>query len=113
MAEITVRELMSRMPRALKVDMVQGVDAVIQYHLTGSEASDWIIEIKDGVCKVEEGNHPNPKMTLAADSDDYKNVILGNLNAMQAFMTGKVKLAGDLNLAMKLPNWFKLGSGSS
>ena len=48
-------------------------------------------------------------MTLAADSQDYKDVILGITNAMQAFMMGKLKLTGDLGMAMKLPNLFKMG----
>lgn len=111
MSEITVAELMSRMPRAFKPEMAEGVDAVIQYRLTGAEAGDWIIKIQNGACSVEQGIHESPKMTLSADSEDYKNIIIGKTNAMQAFMTGKVKLAGDLNLAMKLPNWFKLAGG--
>jgi putative sterol carrier protein len=47
-------------------------------------------------------------MTLTADAQDYKDVITGKSNAMQAFMTGKLKLQGDLNMAMKLPNMFKM-----
>ena len=108
MSEITVKELMSRMPGAFRPDKAEGVDTVIQYHLTGDEAGDWIIRIKDGKCEVEEGTTENPRVTLSADSQDYKDVILGKSNAMQAFMQGKLKLAGDLNLAMKLPNLFNM-----
>jgi putative sterol carrier protein len=51
----------------------------------------------------------NPNMTMTADSQEYKDVITGKMNGMTAFMQGKLKLAGDLNLAMKLPNYFKMG----
>ncbi len=106
--EISLQELMNRMPKAFKPEMATGVDAIIQYHLTGPEASDWIIHIHEGTINVEPGVAPNPKVTLTADSQDYKDVILGKSNAMQAFMQGKLKLSGDLSLAMKLPNMFKM-----
>lgn len=108
MSDITVEKLMHRMPNAFRPEAAEGVDAVIQYHLTGAEAGDWIVTIQDGQCTVVEGVAENPRMTLTADSQDYKDVITGKSNAMQAFMQGKLKLAGDLNMAMKLPNFFKM-----
>ncbi len=108
MSEITVKELMARMPKAFLPEKAVGVDAVIQYHLSGDEGGDWIITIKDGKCTVEEGVAENPTLTLEADAEDYKNVILGKLDGMAAFMQGKLKLKGNLNLAMKLTNFFKL-----
>lgn len=108
MSDVSIETLMSRMPKAFIPEKATGVDAVIQYHLTGEEASDWIITIKDGECMVEKGVAEDPKMTLSADSADYKDVILGKVNGMNAFMEGKLKLAGDLNLAMKLTSFFKM-----
>ena len=108
MSEITVKELMARMPKAFLPEKAKDVEAVIQYHLTGEEGGDWIITIKDGQCTVEEGVAENPTLTLEADAQDYKNVILGKLDGMAAFMQGKLKLKGNLNLAMKLTSFFKL-----
>lgn len=108
MSEVTIDTLMSRMPKAFIPEKASGVDAVIQYHLTGEEAGDWIITIQDGECQVVEGVAENPNMTLTADSSDYKDVILGKINGMNAFMEGKLKLSGDLNLAMKLTSFFKM-----
>ena len=110
MTELTLQELMDRMPKAFIPERAQGVDATIQYHLTGEEGGDYIITIQDGQCGVAEGIAENPNMTLTADAQDYKDVITGKTNGMTAFMQGKVKLAGDLNLAMKLPSFFKMGS---
>jgi putative sterol carrier protein len=47
-------------------------------------------------------------MTLTADSNDYVKIITGEMDGMQAFMQGKIKLGGDLNLAMKLMQMFKI-----
>ena len=108
MAEITIQELMSRMQKAFLPEKAAGVEAVIQYHLTGDEGGDWVITILDGACNTKEGTAENPKMTLTADAQDYKNLVTGKLDAMQAFMQGKLKIAGDLNLAMKFMTFFKL-----
>jgi putative sterol carrier protein len=108
MSDVTVQQLMERMPKAFIPEKAVGVDAVVQYKLTGDGGGDWIITIKDGACAVQPGTTPTPAMTLAADATDYRDMITGTLNPMMAFMQGKIKLSGDLNLAMKLMNFFKL-----
>jgi putative sterol carrier protein len=105
---LTVSELMEKMPGAFIAEKGQGVDAVIQFKFTGAEAGDWNATIKDGKVNVGRGTHPSPKMTLTADSSDYVKIFTGELDGMQAFMQGKIKLAGDLNLAMKLMQMFKI-----
>jgi putative sterol carrier protein len=108
MAEITVQELMDRMPGAFLPDKAEGVDAVIQYHLSGAEGGDWVVTIRDQKCTVETGTTENPTMTLSADGQDYKDIILGKIDAMAAFMQQKVQLKGNLNLALGLTKFFKM-----
>ena len=45
-------------------------------------------------------------MTMTMTAQDYVDMITGKLNGQMAFMSGKLKIAGDMGLAMKLP---KLG----
>jgi len=99
---------MEKMPGAFIPEKAQGLDAVIQFKFTGAEAGEWTAVIKDGKVEVAPGTHPSPKMTLTADSGDYVKIFTGELDGMQAFMQGKLKLAGDLNLAMKLMQMFKI-----
>jgi putative sterol carrier protein len=108
MSEITVPELMNRMPKAFLPEKAEGVDAVIQYHLSGEEGGDWVVTIKDQKCTVEEGTTEDPTMTLEADAKDYKDVILGKLDPMAAFMQQKLKLKGNLNMAIGLTKYFKM-----
>lgn len=105
---LTIADLMSKMPAAFLPEKAPGLDAVIQFKFTGAEAGDWYAEIKDGKVNVVQGTHPSPRMTLTADSTDYIKIFTGELDGMQAFMQGKIKLAGDLNLAMKLTQMFKI-----
>jgi len=108
MSEITVKEMVFNHEKAFQPDVAEGVDAVIQYKLTGEEAGDYIITIKDGKCTVTEGVAENPTMTLNADARDLGDVLLGKANGMQYFMKGRLQLSGDLNLAMKLTSFFKM-----
>ncbi len=105
---LTISELMTRMPKAYLPEKAPGLDAVIQFKFSGAEAGDWFATIKNDQCKTEQGVYPTPKMTLSADSSDYIKIFTGELDGMQAFMAGKLKLAGDLNLAMKLMTIFKM-----
>lgn len=105
---LTVAELMEKMPGAFIPEKAQGLDAVIQFKFTGAEPGDWFATIKDGKVDVVRGTSPSSKMTLLADSSDYVKIFTGELDGMQAFMQGKVKLTGDLNLAMKLMQMFKI-----
>ncbi len=106
--ELTIAKLMDLMPKAFLPEKAAGVEAVIQYHLSGAQGGDWVITIANGACTVAPGSVEAPKLTLTADSADYLSIITGKLNAMSAFAEGKVKLKGDLGLAMKLMNFFKL-----
>jgi putative sterol carrier protein len=105
---LTISDLMSKMPAAFLPEKAPGLDAVIQFVFTGAEAGSWNATIKDGKCAVAQGDAPSPRMTLTADSSDYVKIFTGELDGMQAFMQGKLKLAGDLNLAMKLMQMFKI-----
>ncbi len=105
---LTISDLMSKMPGAFLPEKAVGLDAVIQFKFTGAEAGSWYATIKDGKCTVAQGEAASPKMTLTAESSDYVKIFTGELDGMKAFMEGKLKLAGDLNLAMKLMQMFKI-----
>ena len=109
MAEYTVKELVFNHEKAFIPEKAAGLEAVVQYHLTGDEGGDFIINISDDKCKVTEGVAEDPTMTMTADGPYFRDVLLGKEDGMKGFMDGKLQLAGDLNLAMKLTSFFKMG----
>jgi putative sterol carrier protein len=84
----------------------EGVNATIQFNLSGENGGQFWLRIADGACEAGQGIADNPKMTLEANAEDWLNVSTGKTNAMQAFMSGKIKIKGDMGLAMKLQNMF-------
>ena len=98
--------MMSEMPGAFNPDKGEGVDATIQYNLIGEGGSEWWSRIADGNCTVEEGVAEAPTLTITMDAGDYVDMMAGRLDGMQAFMTGKIKVEGDIMLASRLMTLF-------
>ena len=109
MAEYTVKELVFNHEKAFLPEKAAGLEAIVQYNLTGDEGGDFIIQIGDDKCSVSEGVAEDPVMTMTADGIYFRDVLLGKEDGMKGFMEGKLQLAGDLNLAMKLTSFFKMG----
>jgi putative sterol carrier protein len=108
MADPKISEFMSRMSAAFVPEKAAGIDANIQLKLTGAQAADWYVTIKDSKCTLTQGTAPVAKLTVTTDSADFIKIFTGQLDGMQAFMQGKLKLTGDMNLAMKLLGLFKV-----
>lgn len=107
-----VRKLMDAMPAAFRPEKAVGVDANIQYTLTGEGGSIWrskLVGGEGGSCTVEEGEAEAPTMTISMDAAEYVEMMAGRLDGMQAFMMGKIKVTGDIMLASRLMTFFKLG----
>jgi len=108
MTEKNVRELVLAHEQVFLPDRAKGINAVVQYYLTGDEGGDWVVTIQDGTCKVREGKVDNPRITLTADASIFRDILLGRMDGMAAFMQGKFSVRGDLMLGMKLTGLFKL-----
>jgi putative sterol carrier protein len=57
--------------------------------------------------EVQQGKHAAPNITITMKESDYLNLVNGKLNGQTAFMTGKLKIAGDMGLALRLQSLFK------
>ena len=102
-----IRKLMADMPSAFNPEKAADVNATIVYNLTGEGGSVWTSRIADGVCTVEEGQtEENPTLTINMDAGDYVDMMAGRRDGMQAFMTGKIKVTGDIMLASRLMTFF-------
>jgi len=102
----TVKETFELMPGRFKPERAAGVSAVIQYEITGEGGGTWSATIKDGACVVKEGAAASPNLTLTMSGQDWLDMLAGKLSGQMAFMSGKLKLKGDMGLAMKIPAMF-------
>jgi putative sterol carrier protein len=103
----TVKETFDLMPTKFRADKAAGVNATIQYEISGDQGGTWHAIIKDGACTVNSGAATNPNLTLTMASQDWLDMIGGKLSGQTAFMSGKLKLKGDMGLAMKVGGMFQ------
>jgi putative sterol carrier protein len=102
----TVKETFELMPSRFKPEKAAGVNAVIQYEITGEGGGTWSATIKDATCVVKEGAAASASLTLTMSGQDWLDMLVGKLSGQMAFMSGKLKLKGDMGLAMKIPTMF-------
>lgn len=81
---------------------MKGVSAVYQFDLSGDNGGIFHVAVDDGKATVVESEHDSPNITITMAADDFEAMLDGKLNATSAFMAGKLKVKGDMSLAMKL-----------
>ena len=104
----TVKETFDLMPTKFKAASAAGVNKTIQYDITGDQGGTWSAVIKDGACNVTQGAAASPNLTLTMSSQDWLDMTGGKLSGQMAFMSGKLKLKGDMGLAMKVGSLFQV-----
>nr|WP_290665209.1 SCP2 sterol-binding domain-containing protein [Ardenticatena sp.] len=102
----TIKEIFESMPQYVNKEKIQGVNKVVQFHITGDEAGDYVVRVQDGELTVEEGTADNADVKVTVDSETWKGILSGNVNGAVAFMTGKLKAEGDLQTLMASQSWF-------
>ena len=103
----SVKTVFENMPKVFNADAASGMDVTFQFSLSGEGGSDWYAEVKGGTCKVQAGIYSNPTSTIKMDAADFLDMIGGTLSAMQAFMSGKLKVEGDIMKAQLIGKLFK------
>ncbi|OQS01981.1 hypothetical protein THRCLA_05605 [Thraustotheca clavata] len=79
--------------------LVSKVKGTIQFNIAPGGA--WYLDLKNGSGLLETGTKP-ADLTINVSDDDFMAIADGKLNAQQAFMKGKLKVKGNMGLAMKL-----------
>ncbi|KAJ6638080.1 Hydroxysteroid dehydrogenase-like protein 2 [Pseudolycoriella hygida] len=103
-----IEGLFSKIEQQLNEDLVKRVNAVYAFNVKGEEAGIWFLDLKNGSGKCGKGESATPAdSTLSMDSKNFFEMFTGKLNPASAFMSGKLKITGDLQKAMKLEKLMK------
>jgi putative sterol carrier protein len=104
----TVKETFDAMPSRFRADKAAGTTATIQYDISGDGGGTWNAVIKDGTCAVTPGAAASPNLTLQISAQDWLDMLSGKQSGQMLFMSGKLKVKGDMGLAMKLGSLFQM-----
>ena len=107
MAEITSADnYFETLDQRFVASAAAGVNAVFQFELAGENGGTFHIVVGDGKMSWAKAAHASPSVTIKMAAEDYVKMVNGKLNGQMAFMTGKMKIAGQIPLAMKMQNIF-------
>ena len=103
----TLKQIFQGMQDAFIASKAAGVNSTIQYDIeTDDGTKTWSVAIADGTCKTSEGAATDPRLTLKLQLVDFVRLIFGQADGTQLFMTGKMKLSGDMMFAMQMQGMF-------
>jgi putative sterol carrier protein len=102
--EMTTKEIFNEMQKRMDANPAKlaGIKAVFQFDISGADPGVYSVAIADGKAVVSEGTYASQDITITMASDDFADMIEGKLDGMTAFMGGKLKVKGDMMLAMQL-----------
>ena len=103
----TVQDVFDKLTGVFQPEAAAGVDVVFQFSISGPDGGEWYVVVKDGICTVESGVHDGPSTTLKMSDGDFLQYVGGQLPAMQAFSSGKLKIEGDLMKSQLVERLFK------
>ena len=102
----TASEVILEMPDHFDPVKAGDLNVAVQFALSGNGGGDWYVRIADGKCDVRAGVLESPQATIKMDAEDYVRMTAGELNAMVGFLSGRIKVTGNLSAVMRMQSLF-------
>ena len=99
----SVSEFFEQLPSRVQPGKTAGMNNSYVFAIDG--AGTWTVRVSDDGVTVEDGD-TGGDCTIAASSETFEKVVKGEQNATAAYMSGKLKIKGDMGAAMKLQKLF-------
>lgn len=100
----SIENVFEKIKTLLNEEIVKRTAGIYSFQITGPVKEEWYVDMKNGAGSIGRGSHPSGKadVTLTLDLESFVSMFTGKLKPTSAFMSGKLKLKGDMGLAMKL-----------
>jgi putative sterol carrier protein len=100
----TVQEFFETLPSRADTSKTAGMTNSYSFDIEG--AGQWTVKVADGSVSVHGGLEDAADCTISASQEIFEKIVAGEQNPTSAYMTGKLKLKGDMGAAMKLQKLF-------
>jgi putative sterol carrier protein len=100
-------QIFEGMQEAFLPEKAAGQSALVQWDIAAPDGTrSYQFKVDNGECSVAKGAGDAPRVTLGLALADFVRFVSGKLDGMQAFMSGKLKLTGDMFFAQTMQAWF-------
>ena len=100
----TVQEFFETLPSQADMSKTAGMSNSYVFDIEG--AGQWTVKVTEGKVAVEDGMDDGADCTISTSQEVFEKIVAGEQNPTSAYMTGKLKLKGDMGAAMKLQKLF-------
>ena len=100
----TVQEFFETLPSRAVTSKTADMNNSYGFDIEG--AGQWTVTVTDGSVGVHDGLEDGVDCTISASQEIFEKIVAGEQNPTSAYMTGKLKLKGDMGAAMKLQKLF-------
>ena len=100
---MSAKEFFDTLETRIDPSRTAGVNNSYLFDIEG--AGKWKVDVQDGTVKVTEGAEDGD-VTITTSEETFEKITSGEQNATSAYMTGKLKVKGDMGAAMKLQKLF-------
>jgi putative sterol carrier protein len=109
--KMVLDEIFKRMAEHVEPGAIDGVDAVVHFKITdapGGGDDTFEVVIKDGEVKVNTDPAEQPKVTLTAAPVPFLKLVTGQQSGPVMFLTGKLRIEGDVMFASRMTSFFRI-----
>jgi putative sterol carrier protein len=99
----SVREFFEGLPGRVDASKTAGMNNSYVFDIDG--AGTWTVKVADGTVDVAEGA-ADGDCTISTSEENFMKIVRGEQNPTTAYMSGKLKIKGDMGAAMKLQKLF-------
>jgi len=101
---VPAKQFFDELEGEVEPDKIRDVNQSYLFDVAGEGR--WLVEVRNGSLKVTEGWEGEADATISTSSETFDRIASGKQNPMTAYMTGKLKVSGDLGAALKLQSLF-------
>jgi putative sterol carrier protein len=100
----SVKEFFDGLSSRVDASRTAGMNNTYVFDVAG--AGTWTVAVRDGSVEVSEGDTGEGDVTISSSAENFERIVAGEQNPTTAYMTGKLKIKGDMGAAMKLQKLF-------
>ncbi len=101
---MAAKEFFDGLEAKAEPDKVRDVNHSYLFEIAGEGS--WLVDVRDGHVKVREGADQQADVTIRTSGAVFDALASGEQNPMKAYMSGKLKVSGDIAAALKLQKLF-------